>query len=367
MTLDDPKRENPAQLELDGVLEDIEELPKRLGRYGKAKKGALDVANYMATLPEHQATANRVNTCGDYLVFRNYYTVNQVKLHGASLCGKHLLCCLCAIRRGSKYLKAYLVRFQVVQEQNPNLKAYLVTLTVKDGPDLAERFKHLYKSQRELWMRKSRGRGSVLDGVAGAVWSYEVKRGKGSGVWHPHLHMIALAESQPDAVQLSQEWHNITGDSFIVDVRPISQEDPASGFIEVFKYAVKFSDQDPADTVHAWVTLASKRLIGSAGLFRGVEVPESLLDDSEGLQDLPYISMFYRYLRGAGYSLAGQLHEPGGEGAPKRKTKVQPVDLERQGRAETARRLTAELHDEREGQKARIAAFMRSMTNGGEV
>jgi hypothetical protein len=154
-----------------------------------------------------------------------------------------------------------------------------------------------------LWKRKKRDRGSVLDGVAGAVWSYEVKRGQGSGVWHPHLHMIALAESMPDQQQLADEWHNITGDSFIVDVRPISQEDPASGFIEVFKYAVKFSEQEPADTVHAWVTLASKRLIGSAGLFRGVEVPESLLDDSAGLEDLPFITMFYRYLRGAGYSL----------------------------------------------------------------
>jgi hypothetical protein len=257
----------------------------------------------METLPEHQATANRVKSCGDYLVFRHYFTVDRVKLHGASLCMKHLLCSLCAIRRGAKYLKAYLVRFQVLQEQNPKLLPYLVTLTVKDGPDLAERFKHLFRSQHELWKRKKRGRGSVLDGVAGAVWSYEVKRGEGSGLWHPHLHMIALAESIPDQAQLATEWQNITGDSFIVDVRPINQEDPASGFIEVFKYAVKFSEQSPADTVHAWVTLASKRLIGSSGAFIGVEVPESLLDDSEGLEDLPYITLFYRYLRGAGYSL----------------------------------------------------------------
>jgi hypothetical protein len=301
---DDPKRENPEELAFDGVSDGLEALPKRIDRYGKAKKGALDVADYMETLPEHQATANRVKSCGDYLVFRHYFTVDRVKLHGASLCMKHLLCSLCAIRRGAKYLKAYLVRFQVIQEQNPKLLPYLVTLTVKDGPDLAERFKHLYKSQHELWMRKTRGRGSVLDGVAGAVWSYEVKRGEGSGLWHPHLHMIALAESIPDQAQLATEWQNITGDSFIVDVRPISQEDPASGFIEVFKYAVKFSEQSPADTVHAWVTLASKRLIGSSGAFIGVEVPESLLDDSEGLEDLPYITMFYRYLRGAGYSLA---------------------------------------------------------------
>ncbi len=301
---DDPERENPSELPLEGVSDGVEALPKRIDRYGKAKKSALDIADYMETLPDHQATARRLKACGDYLVFRHYYTVDRVKLHGASLCMKHLLCSLCAIRRGAKYLKAYLVRFQVLQEQNPKLNAYLVTLTVKDGADLAERFKHLFNSQRELWHRKHRGRGSVLDGVAAAVWSYEVKRGQGSGLYHPHLHMIALAESIPDQVQLSSEWHNITGDSFIVDVRPISQEDPASGFIEVFKYAVKFSEQSPADTVHAWVILASKRLIGSAGLFRGVVVPESLLDDSEGLEDLPYITMFYRYLRGAGYSLA---------------------------------------------------------------
>ncbi len=307
---DDPKRENPEERSLDGVSEGIEALPGRLNRYGKAKNGALDVADYMESLPEGEArylplrkTAQRLRQCGDYLVFRHYYTVDRVRLHGANLCGKHLLCCLCAIRRGAKYLKAYLVRFEVLLQQNPNLKAYLVTLTVKDGPDLGERFNHLFKSQRELWHRKHRGRGSALDGVAGAVWSYEVKTGAGSGLWHPHLHMIALAESPPDAFALAAEWHNITGDSFIVDVTPISQEDPASGFVEVFKYAVKFSEQEPAETVHAWATLAGKRLIGSAGLFRGVEVPESLLDDPTDFDDLPYVTLFYRYLRGAGYSL----------------------------------------------------------------
>jgi hypothetical protein len=174
---------------------------------------------------------------------------------------------------------------------------------VKDGPDLAERFNHLHKAQRELWKRKQRGRGSVLDGVAGAVWSYEVKRGKGSGQWHPHLHMIALAEVEPDAEKLAQEWHEITGDSFIVDVRPISQEDPVSGFIEVFKYAVKFSDQEPADTVHAWMTLRGKRLLASSGCFRGVDVPDDLTDDASDVAGLPFMDMLYRYSKAGGYSL----------------------------------------------------------------
>jgi hypothetical protein len=297
----DPKRENPEQLQLDGVSEGIDALPGRLQRYAKGKKGALDVAEYMADFPEHQAISKRVLSCGDYLVFRHYWTIDKVRLHGASLCMKHLLCPLCAIRRGSKALKAYLDRWEVIRAQNPFLRPFLVTLTVKDGDDLDERFKHLFNAQHELWKRKRRGRGSVLDGVAGAVWSYEIKRGNGSGLWHPHLHMIALSENQPDHHQLASEWRNITGDSFIVDVRPIGE--PVQGFMEVFKYAVKFSDQPPSDTVHAYETLRSKRLLASSGVFRGVVVPDDLTDDEAGLEDLPFVTLFYRYLRAAGYSI----------------------------------------------------------------
>lgn len=299
-----PQRENPEQVELDGVSEGIEALPSKVNRYGKAKKTALDVAEYIDGNRDLQRLApqlRRLRSCGDYLVFRHFFTVDQVKLHAASLCMQHLLCPLCAIRRGAKALKAYLDRWDAIRVEKPALRPFLVTLTVKDGPDLLERFQHLHKAQRELWKRKQRGRGSCLDGVEGAVWSYEVKRGSGSGQWHPHLHMIALAENQPDQEELASEWHNITGDSFVVDVRPISPDDPVSGFIEVFKYAVKFSEQEPSDTVAAFLTLRGKRLLASAGCFRGVELPEGLLDEHEALDGLPFVDLFFRYSNG-GYS-----------------------------------------------------------------
>lgn len=299
----DPKKENPDTLAGEIGVQGIEALPKKIDRYSKAKRGAIDVAEYMATKPKHQAMSQKVASCGDYLAFRHYHTVDLVRLHGASLCKKHLLCPLCAIRRGAKSLKAYLDRFEVIMAAKPHLRPFLVTLTVKDGDDLEERFKHLHDSQREIWKRRQRKYSSSLDGVEGAVWSYEIKRGSGSGKWHPHLHMIALAETAPDQAALSAEWKSITGDSHIVDVRPISQDDPASGFVEVFKYAVKFSDQSPEDTVHAWETLAGKRLLGSSGAFRGVEVPENLLDGVEGFEGLPYVQLFYRFVPG-GYSLA---------------------------------------------------------------
>ena len=297
------QKEGSPDLVVQDEASGIEALPRRVSRYGEAKKRALDVSKYIDGQGDVHL-ARRVAGCGEYLLFRHYFTIDQVRLHAAQFCKKHLLCPLCAIRRGAKAMQAYLPRYEAVCASEPLLRPFLVTLTVKDGPDLRERFQHLMKAQEELWMRKHRKRGSVLDGVRAAVWSYEVKRGRGSGLWHPHLHMVAMAEHQPSQLELAAEWKAITGDSFVVDVRPISQEDPASGFLEVFKYALKFSDMDPVDTFYAFQVLKGRRLVGSAGLFRGIEIPDHLTD--EPLDGLPYVELFYRYMRGAGYTLTAR-------------------------------------------------------------
>lgn len=351
-----PERENPVEVELDRVS-GIEDLATRIDRYGKAKSTGLNVAEYMRACGDHQVISDRVYTCGDYLLFRHFYTVDQVRLHAAQFCKKHLLCPLCAIRRGAKALAAYLARFEVVKAENPRLKPFLITLTVKDGDDLKERFDHLKKCQHELWKRKHRGRGCSLEGVAGAVWSYEVKRGKNSGKWHPHLHMVALAEVQPDQDDLSSEWREITGDSFIVDVRPIDQQDPVSGFIEVFKYAVKFSDQGPEDTVHAWETLRGRRLLASSGKFRGVDIPEELTDSVEDLDGLPYVDLFYRFL-GVGYQKTGEKAPNRAVDAPKQRKAYRPRTDDEIALYERFRRLHIE-ECERRGLKPDKRAFLR--------
>ena len=309
---DDHKERGPELLE-QVEASGIETLPARVNRDGLANTRALDVAQYIGEHSREQKLARRVEVCGDYLLFRHYPTVDQVRLHAAQLCCKHLLCPLCAIRRGSKALQAYLPRYDALVAENGRLRPFLVTLTVKDGPDLWERFRHLQVAQRELWMRTHRGRGrTALDGVHAAVWSYEVKRGAGSGLWHPHLHMIAMAEVAPSQQGLRDEWEAITGDSWSCDVREVDPVDPVSGFLEVFKYALKFSDMTPADTFHAFQQLRGKRLVGSAGAWRGVELPDKLTDTP--LDDLPYVDLFFRYIPGGGYSLVkrGPGQEPRG-------------------------------------------------------
>ncbi|HDY6146489.1 TPA: protein rep [Pseudomonas aeruginosa] len=241
--------------------------------------------------------------------------MGKVRLHNATFCKQHLVCPLCAIRRGAKALGAYLTRWQVIQEERPELRPYLITLTVKNGPDLEERQTHLSKSLRKLLDRRrnfnagSRGHPwTELCKVEGAVYTLELTN-KGNG-WHPHCHMIALSASTPSQSAISAEWLSITGDSMIVDCRPITG-DPSEGFMEVFKYAVKFSDLSLDDNWHAAQVLKGKRLLNSFGLFRGVQIPESLLD--EPLDELPYWDRFYRYLGGE-YQFTGESPKAPGAG-----------------------------------------------------
>lgn len=281
--------------------DDASALPARLDRFSKAHHRAIRMSDYARERGEVKL-ANELQDCGAYLLFRDYHTVGKVRLHAMHSCKRHLLCPLCAIRRGAKMVKSYLDRLQVVLAENPNLKPYLVTLTVKDGEDLTERFNHLSGSLQRLHRTRNRkGQFNESCKASGAVWSYEFKRGENSGLWHPHVHAIWLCETPPDQVALRAQWKRITGDSHICDVRPFhDDQDVLGGFLEVFKYAVKFSDLPMADNWDGWKRLAGKRLIASFGTFRGVVVPEELTD--EQLEDLPYVEALYRFIYGAGYS-----------------------------------------------------------------
>ena len=361
-----PEKGNPLFVEtLAGEtkkgFDDAASMPSRLERFSKAHHRALDMADYIRTvatcktnyatvhIPENDLIdpeLNRRNVakkkridlfqkiefdakqkyhgrdipvslkcCGSYLKFHDYFRTGKIRLSSMISCDFHMLCPVCAMRRGAKMLKAYLTRLEVIRKENPGLKAYLVTLTVKNGEDLLETFNHLQDSMKVYTQQRRdglKGRNLVeFNKVLGAVGSYEFKIGSGSGLWHPHFHAVWLCEEKPDQDQLSLEWKEITGDSHIVNVTPFhNQDDVVNGFLEVFKYALKFSDMPLEQNWHGYQTLKGKRLVTSFGLFRGVEVPENNEDDL--LDDEPYVELFYRFIKGTGYSLekASEIIQP---------------------------------------------------------
>lgn len=297
-------------------------LEVRVNRYGRARARTLEMIAYLAerreawhgepsSIVNPWELARRLDRCGDWLRFALYTDVDELRLTGASFCKIHLACALCAVRRGGRMLRHYLPKFEALMAAEPHQVAELATVTVRNGDDLAERLGHLRESWRRVMERRRKPRTlSCLRGLRAAVWSYEVTN-IGNG-WHPHLHAVTVGRGI-DRDGLQEEWHQLTGDSFVVDVRPFApDQEAADAFCEVFKYAVKFSELSPELRHYAFLALRGRRLVDGAGEFRRA-LPESasLLDEP---LDGPYIEYLYRFLRLSGaYSLARMGHCPGGE------------------------------------------------------
>lgn len=292
----------------------------RIKRHGEHHRRALDMAKFCQNHASNRA--EKLRTCGTWLQFRQYFTVDQVRVTAGMFCQQDRLCPLCAFRRAGRYMRAYVEKVRAVMEDNPKLRPYLVTRTVKDGPDLGERVGHLLRGLRvDTTMRGDyvrncrkgyRSSSPPASAVAvGGVGSVEIKRGKGSGLWHPHHHAVWLCEQAPDVEMLRADWIGVTRDSFIVDVRPFDcvqllNANPgdlgawaqmAGDFCEVFKYALKFGDMSLEDNWHAFSVLFKQRLIESFGCLRGVEIPADLRDEPLA-PDVPYIELLMAYHHG---------------------------------------------------------------------
>jgi hypothetical protein len=304
-----------ATAEGQGGSDEIAELPRKLDRYGAAKaRASQNVTQLLESAYDAVSELERehyrllwakLRGCGEYLAFRHYYTVGSVRLHAANFCKVHLLCPLCAIRRGAKALEAYMERFEVIKAKFPGLRFSLVTVTVRNGDDLVERMAHVRKAVQRLLGRRREGKKglrvkSEWTKILGGFGSYEVTN-KGKG-WHPHCHIIVVHQKRLDYAAMQQEWARVTGDSIFLNVQPGRHpKAPEQDFMEVTKYAVKFSDLTPEQNVYVYDTLRGQRLIFCFGEFRGVEIPEALTD--EPLDGLPYIELFYRYLCSGIYTL----------------------------------------------------------------
>ncbi len=285
--------------------------PRRVKRLGDHKRRTLEMSRYLLdTVADERATtlSHQLKDCHNWLLFRDYYEAGAVRLHRTVSCRKHLLCPLCAILRAARGVRRYHERYEVIAAGRPELRLYYVVLTVQNGSELSERFTHMEQAVRRLIERRrdalkaKRGRsknayalGSVFADVEGGAYSFEVKRGEGSGEWHPHVNLLLLSSAPIDSWKLSAEWEGITGDSYIVSCEEKARDDKTV-FVEIFKYVMKFSEMEPSDTYHAYQVLRGRKLFGSFGAFRGVEIPAA--DDM--VLDSPYVELLYRYV-GRGY------------------------------------------------------------------
>jgi plasmid rolling circle replication initiator protein Rep len=255
--------------------------------------------------------AHKLSECGNYLLFKNYYTVDEIKLTKMRVCNQHLLCPFCASIRASRSIQRNNPKVVEVLRQNRKLKPVLLTLTVANGADLAERQAHLMSSFRTLikrrqdWLKKGWGYNEFCK-LQGGFYSYENTYNEKTGEWHPHLHIFGVLEEWIDQESLSRTWHEITGDSMIIDIRRVRKHKQlgyGKAIAEVCKYALKFGDLSVEKTWQAYMVLKGDRkvglrLSGSFGLLRGVKIDDEATTDDDLQDDLPYLEMLYKFVFG---------------------------------------------------------------------
>ena len=288
-------------------------LANRIAKYERAKLRSLRMLEFLENeLKNSSSTDSRQQSlkkqagllrgCGTWLHFEYYFRWlengfrDEYRLVRASFCNQHLLCNFCAVRRSIQKLNFYLARYRHIRKAKPHLTPYLITFTVKNGQNLGERFEHLVNSfgtlndrRRRYLSNPKRNPFTQLAKASGGVGTFENTYNVVRKEHHPHFHLIALCTTTPNHQPLVDEWQDITGDSFIVDIRPFNDIDnPETAFMEVFKYTLKFSTMPLDVNYHASQVLAGRRLLISFGDFWGVKVPDKLTDDPLEMEHIDY-------------------------------------------------------------------------------
>lgn len=158
-----------------------------------------------------------------------------------------------------------------------------LTLTMKHNTTpLTDQVDRLLRSFSAL-----RRRSAWKNHVDAAASFFEIKRGN-DGLWHPHLHVITQGSywAKPE---IEREWHCVTGDSYVVHIRAVPNEDRVRNYVT--KYVSKPVSHDvycdPDSLSEAITALKGRRLVQCYGAWRGVRLRSPSTDDEQSVNEAP--------------------------------------------------------------------------------
>lgn len=157
-----------------------------------------------------------------------------------------------------------------------------ITLTLRhSNTPLSAQLDRLYRSFAALRRRKDLK--CVFEGGAAFL---EVKLSRDGGSWHPHLHIITEG-SFIEQKALSRAWHEVTGDSSIVDIRRVKENGDVARY--VCKYVTKPADatifSDTARLDEFICSISGRRLCLTFGRWRGFKL------DADPMTDVKWITI----------------------------------------------------------------------------
>jgi hypothetical protein len=178
------------------------------------------------------------------------------------------MCPLCSRRRGSQ------ATAKVAAITHTFDAPRLLTLTLRSNNDGLEKcVRRLFSCFGEL--RSLKG---WTTRVHGGIWTLEVTRNAQTAQWHAHLHLICDGDFFPQPL-LKTLWHQVTGDSFIVDVRAVHDRAEAARYVAAYLSKPLDAASWPPEAIAEYAAaLHGKRLMQPFGTARSVSLDEDAPD-----------------------------------------------------------------------------------------
>lgn len=224
-------------------------------KFVKLKKLNRDIVVPAFNRAELNSIATSISQCGDFSIMYECTQCGTREWKGFSRC-KNKFCICCNAVKSLMWLAKTFKKFEEYLEQGKYI--VLLTLTIRDRPNLSEALDILNKAWRYFYNRDREIASTFHFKFIGGVKSLEIKTGSGSGMWHPHLHCLLIKDRYSyDKQFLDNAWAACVEraggaiDERITDIRSIYMRDEngvkvfdrealAKGIIEAIKYVSKF-------------------------------------------------------------------------------------------------------------------------------
>jgi hypothetical protein len=173
--------------------------------------------------------------------------------------------------KSHRELARQLPKFLQALKDNPRLIVAFNTLTIRSNKQRALR---AGCKQLKAGFRKLRNR-DIWENCVGGIGRIENTNSRKHG-WHPHLHNLLLLKDYIPQNELSENWHEITTDSMVVDIRQV--RDVAAGLVEIIKYPFKPADLKKLGKaeIQEMLDLKGERLGLSFGILFGLEADDDI-------------------------------------------------------------------------------------------
>lgn len=244
---------------------------------GKEKEYAATIEAYGA-MPGFKFNRNidSLAECRKFATFKREKMSGEVKVF-SSAC-RDRWCVMCAGSKASfakEQTRMYIESLQT---------ARFLTLTLKHNTgDLKSQIEFLTDRFRAL-----RRRAFWKKHVTGGIWFLQIKRGKNSGCWHPHLHILLDGESMVQG-RLSELWEQVTFGSPVLDIRKVHDVEHLAEYVA--RYCARpamLKDMPLADRVEVITALYGKRTCGTFGTGKTVTLTPPAIEAMGEWSDIGY-------------------------------------------------------------------------------